>query len=267
MSTDLNAVDLAFIIDTTGSMGPFIEAARQQLVDAMTKLSTAADIRLNVGMVEYEDYCDKEVTRVHPFTSDLKSVQKKLAAMRAGGGGDPPEAVYEGVKAACQVLEWRRHARRLGILIGDAPPHAFAHWYAEVFGDRRFRSDGDSYPKECPSGLDPHRASALCESNGITLYGICMGSFPVTEAAFTRITGPTGGWAEAARPGNEVVEAIIKRITKEFEQIDLDGSVFEFVKEHGSSSEALARHAEKTGVAYGAIVQSVARLGKRDLID
>ena len=39
MMKALNHVDLCFVIDTTGSMGGFIQAAKQQLLDTIQLLS------------------------------------------------------------------------------------------------------------------------------------------------------------------------------------------------------------------------------------
>lgn len=42
--------------------------------------------------------------------------------MELGIGGDGPEAVTAGLKAAME-LEWRPAASKMAVLIADAPPH------------------------------------------------------------------------------------------------------------------------------------------------
>jgi hypothetical protein len=51
----LNQVDVCFIVDTIGSIGSFIKAAKQQLLDAISLLSSDREIDLRVGLVEYRD--------------------------------------------------------------------------------------------------------------------------------------------------------------------------------------------------------------------
>ena len=41
-------------------------------------------------------------------------------------GGDGPEAVSAGLKAACD-MEWRPNAAKIAVLIADAPPHVSHH--------------------------------------------------------------------------------------------------------------------------------------------
>lgn len=70
MTKALNYVDLCFVIDTTGSMGSFIQAAKQQLLDTIQLLSADSDIDLQVGLVEYRDHPPQDssfVTRVYPL--------------------------------------------------------------------------------------------------------------------------------------------------------------------------------------------------------
>src|ERR1044071_5396679 len=85
-------------------------------------------IVLFVGFVEYRDHPPQEktfVTRVNPLTSDIKRMQKAINSLKADGGGDAPEAVYDGVFAACKQIEWRPFSCRFTLLVGDAPPHGY----------------------------------------------------------------------------------------------------------------------------------------------
>src|SRR5437879_5656506 len=125
MSDEINAVDLAFVVDTTGSMGGLITTAQSQMIKMLQELTKAADMRLNLGVVEYRDHPpqDKMVYRVYQLTEHMQKAQKVINGLEANGGGDAPEAVLDGIVAACKELAWRRSARRLLVLVGDAPPH------------------------------------------------------------------------------------------------------------------------------------------------
>jgi hypothetical protein len=112
--SEINQVDIAFIVDTTGSMGPFIAAAQRQMVSMIDGLAAAANVSMRLGIVQYRDHPpqDKLVSEAFDFTADRKIAQATIAALKADGGGDGPEAVLDGVYAACLELTWREHARR-----------------------------------------------------------------------------------------------------------------------------------------------------------
>jgi Mg-chelatase subunit ChlD len=73
-------------------------------------------------MVLYKDYFDEYLTRILPFTSDMRVFQRNIDGIRVGGGRDIPEAVHEAIYDAATRFPWKAGLRRI-ILIGDAPPH------------------------------------------------------------------------------------------------------------------------------------------------
>jgi hypothetical protein len=82
-------VDLAFVLDTTGSMGEEIEAVKSTIRTVAARLgSEQTDVR--IGLVEYKDRGDPEVTHTYPFLSDLRAFSRSVAGISAGGGGDTP---------------------------------------------------------------------------------------------------------------------------------------------------------------------------------
>ncbi|HTM22504.1 MAG TPA: vWA domain-containing protein [Kofleriaceae bacterium] len=116
-------VDVAVILDTTGSMAEEITAVKQtiqQVADGLGNLG--ADVRIE--LVEYRDVGDEFVTRVYPFTTDLAAFAGKVERIEADGGGDRPEHVDAGLATAVNALAWNPQAvARVAFLIGDAPPH------------------------------------------------------------------------------------------------------------------------------------------------
>ncbi|HEU5370741.1 MAG TPA: VWA domain-containing protein, partial [Ktedonobacterales bacterium] len=114
---EINALDLAFIVDTTGSMGGLIRAAQQQMITMINALAHATEVDMRLGVVEYRDHPPQDtlVFRAHDFTSDLDQAQKSINQLKAEGGGDTPESVLDGVLAACQKLSWHPHARRIAV--------------------------------------------------------------------------------------------------------------------------------------------------------
>ena len=120
------AVDIAFVVDTTGSMGDDIDAVKAKLSDLVANLaSTNPDWQ--VGVAEYRDLGDPFVARiVQPLTATESLVQAGIAALDVAGGGDFCEHVYAGLDAAIADLAWRTGAHHRIVLVGDAPPHHYA---------------------------------------------------------------------------------------------------------------------------------------------
>lgn len=119
----IRPVDLAFVLDTTGSMSEEI-AAVKATIQKVAKSLGSSEIKVRVGLVEYKDKGDEFVKRVYPMTSDLGSFQTKIAGLNASGGGDAPEHMTAGLHAALAELQWSPDAvARMAFVIGDAPPH------------------------------------------------------------------------------------------------------------------------------------------------
>jgi len=116
-------IDLAFVLDTTGSMSEEIDAVKQTIRMVAEKLSTdQTDVR--IGLVEYKDRGDDVVTKAYPFSSDLAGFSRSVSGLAASGGGDLPEDMQKGVQEALEKLAWRTDAvSRMVVVIADAPPH------------------------------------------------------------------------------------------------------------------------------------------------
>lgn len=117
-------LDVAFVLDTTGSMGDELARLKQTIEYIhfqITHFEPRPDVRF--GMVLYRDRGDEYRTRVVPFTADMKEFVRRLATVRAGGGGDTPEDVQEALRQAMWKLDWRPRGVKIAFLVGDAPPH------------------------------------------------------------------------------------------------------------------------------------------------
>jgi uncharacterized protein YegL len=120
------AVEVAFVLDTTGSMGGLIEGAKRKIWSIATAIVDSnpdADIRM--GLVAYRDIGDDYVTRTFDLTTDIQDLYANLLELKARGGGDWPESVNEALDVAVNKLRWTSSGdvRRIVFLVGDAPPH------------------------------------------------------------------------------------------------------------------------------------------------
>lgn len=118
-------LDLALVVDTTGSMGDELEYLKSELRSIVrTVHDRFPQVDLRIGLVFYRDTGDEYVTRPFDFTADIAAVRKNLRDQSAAGGGDIPEAMERGLEEADR-LSWRDgNTARVMFLIADAPPHA-----------------------------------------------------------------------------------------------------------------------------------------------
>jgi post-segregation antitoxin (ccd killing protein) len=119
-------VEVAFVLDTTGSMGGLLEGAKRKIWSIATAIVDSnpdADIRM--GLVAYRDIGDDYVTKTFDLTTDIQDLYANLLEMKARGGGDWPESVNEALDVAVNKLRWTLSSdtRRIVFLVGDAPPH------------------------------------------------------------------------------------------------------------------------------------------------
>lgn len=131
-SGDVNqgqALEMVFVLDTTGSMGGLLEGAKQRIWgivnDVMQKQSHP---RVRVGLVAYRDKDDDYVTKVLPLTEDLDKVYTTLMDYEAAGGGDLPEDVRRALADGVKNAGWsqpRQGIAQIIFLIGDAPPQSY----------------------------------------------------------------------------------------------------------------------------------------------
>lgn len=116
-------IDVAFILDSTGSMAEEI-AAVKTTIQKVARGLRGSNVRIRIGLVEYKDRGDSFVTRVFAMSTNLEGFSRQVEAVQAMGGGDTPESVNEALHVGIHDLAWNeRSLARLAFLVGDAPPH------------------------------------------------------------------------------------------------------------------------------------------------
>ena len=120
-----NVVDVAFVVDATGSMGDEITYLQAELTDVLNRIKTFnSTLSLRAGSVFYRDLGDDYVTKLSPLSSNFSQTQSFVNDNHAGGGGDFPEAVDQALYVAINNLEWSENAlARIAFIVLDAPPH------------------------------------------------------------------------------------------------------------------------------------------------
>ncbi|MEK7431529.1 MAG: vWA domain-containing protein [Cyanobacteriota bacterium] len=119
-------LDLTFLVDATGSMGDEIASIQKTIKDVSTKIQNLSPKpeKIRYSLVSFRDRGDIYRVKRYDFTTNLGFFQDSLNELAAGGGGDYPESVNEGLDQAINKVTWTdNNAIRLVFLVGDAPPH------------------------------------------------------------------------------------------------------------------------------------------------
>jgi von Willebrand factor type A domain len=148
-------LDLAIVLDTTGSMGDEVSYLKSEIRSIAAAVKDKfPQVNQQFALVLYRDEGDEYVTRTFDFTPSIEAFQKNLAAQRAAGGGDEPEAMHKALEDSLQ-LRWRGgNTARVLFLITDAPPHQ-QHLGRTMAAADRLRRDGTAiYPVACSGYKD-----------------------------------------------------------------------------------------------------------------
>jgi len=127
--------DLVIVLDATLSMETPIRRLREQAAHLSDAL-TAALPRLRIAVVVYRDEGARRPMEALGFTESTQRLVFFMNRIRTepgldgAGRHDAPEQPERGLQAATS-LAWRNGARRVVLLVGDAPPRADGLWSAQ----------------------------------------------------------------------------------------------------------------------------------------
>lgn len=162
-----SVIDIAFCLDTTGSMSGLLEGAKTKIWSIVNTISTAKPRpTLRIALIGYRDLNDAYVTRVYDFTTNLEAMYGNLRDFQAQGGGDEPEHVNQALHESIHKLNWSKNSAALKILylVGDAPPHL-----------------------DYQDGFDYKRVSRRAAATGIIINTIQCGNTQSTQLVWQEI--------------------------------------------------------------------------------
>jgi len=204
-------LDVAFVLDTTGSMSDEIDRIKRSLLDVTARLrAIAGQLDLRYAAILYRDRGDAYVTRAIPFTNDLASFDAALRQVVAAGGGDGPESVNRALADAI-ALDWREGAAKVAFLVGDAPPHL-------------------DYPNDVP--YDRSALEAL--RRGIRVHAVAasgLETYPNGALVFRRIAQLTRGKFVFIEYGSTASSADMHGVTGAVTSNNLDEILFRQIRE------------------------------------
>ncbi|MDP2176142.1 MAG: T9SS type A sorting domain-containing protein [Bacteroidota bacterium] len=118
-------LEIAFIVDATGSMGDEIRYLQSELTDVINRVQKRNRcLQIKTGSVFYKDHGDDYLTRVLPLSYNPATTVNFIGEQAAGGGGDFPEAIDVAIEQGINQLGWsNQHNPKIMFLVLDAPPH------------------------------------------------------------------------------------------------------------------------------------------------
>lgn len=128
-------VQCCFLIDATGSMARWLDAAKTQTRKIVADLrNDNPDLTLEVGAVFYRDFGDDGRFMDISFTQDVERFVQDIQPVVATGGDDTCEDVAGGFEHML-ALNWEDADVKHLFFITDAPPHGRT-WHAVHVDDR-----------------------------------------------------------------------------------------------------------------------------------
>lgn len=115
-----NPVDLIMVIDTTGSMKPYLRAIKSE-IKTISKNIISKNENSRIGFMLYRDTKDKYLTKKIEFNNNIEEIERESKYFYADGGGDKAEPMYEAIQQALEKFEFQNE-NRIIVVITDAKP-------------------------------------------------------------------------------------------------------------------------------------------------
>ena len=116
-----DGLDIVITFDSTGSMQGEIDQVKDK-IERIGKVLFDLVPKTRLSICTYRDQGDDYIVKGRPLTDNLAKVVLFLNDINASGGGDEPEAVERGLQWSIINNDFRRRARKVILLFGDAPP-------------------------------------------------------------------------------------------------------------------------------------------------
>ncbi len=231
-------VEVAFVLDTTGSMAGLIEGAKHKIWSIANQLASGQPRpQVRIALVAYRDRGDLYVTQVRDLTDDIDAVYADLQRLTADGGGDTPESVNQALHEAVTKLAWSSdpNVYRAIFLVGDAPPHL------DYQGDVAF---GDSVSR--------------ARQRGIVVNAVQCGDSAETTPIWQKIASTGGGTFAAIRQDGGML-ALTTPMDEELSSLNRD--LASTLVPYGAQSEQAELEAKRDRAAAASPSAVASRLG------
>ena len=177
-----SSLDVVFVIDTTGSMEPYIHEVRDNILKIMEDVFEYSQ-GVRMGVVAYKDHGDEGedefyLTKILPLTFDKKEMVEFLRSpdLHIGVGGNDAEAVECALNDAVNLSWGLSRTPKAIVLVGDKPAHGVI----------------DSF-RACTRMKDYRQEVEAIKAKGIKIYPILCNNIHETESSFRWMASETGG--------------------------------------------------------------------------
>ena len=222
-AASLRKLDLAFVVDTTGSMSDDIRQVKADMKEYLNDLDESG-MDFRIAIVDYRDFPERSGYRDYPyrvqidFTSDYDVILAGIEGLSIGSGGDWQETVYSALIDGVNELSWRSDAGKAAILMGDAPaldPEPYTNYTAD--DTIRSLKTGSIAMEDHIKAAGFLSASQMItpmanERSAITLFAIATNSRAEVVDNFTYLTKGTGGETYTLTSGTSDISKIIEEI-------------------------------------------------------
>jgi hypothetical protein len=261
----LRFLDVVFVIDSTGSMTPYIEEVKRKVISIITEIEEAAIApSVDFGIVVYGDHPPQDtiVTKSFPLTSNHQKILDHVHSLPRTSGGDYAEAVVDGIHEGIE-MQWRQGSHKVVVLMGDAPPHGYKRARGEI-GDLVFATADDGYPQGCPCGLDPMQEAHRAQQKGIVIYAVGVNAQSDVREVFSRIARVTEGEYLDLGSANGLSEMILRLLRREVRKMETDIRTYTAVqKTRVLNADSLSK---ELGIPKEQAQESLTRLMKKGII-
>lgn len=193
------AVDIVFVIDITGSMGPVLDQVKAGAISFHDRLMATMTAKgkqvsaLRLRVVAYRDYYadPSDALFQTPFFTlpdEAHTFNTYVHGLHAGGGWDEPESGLEGLAVAMQS-DWQRgldRRRHVVVLFTDASAHPLEAAHGRSI---------PGYPPYIPTTLnalsdawdDPHQAMMEFSAKRLLLYAPDMYPWSIISSSWDNV--------------------------------------------------------------------------------
>jgi Mg-chelatase subunit ChlD len=251
LSEKLGQLDLVFVVDNTGSMGPYIQNVKTKILEIIRTIKKEEMVhRLRVGLVSYRDHPPEEttyITQKYELSPDTSQIESYVMQMAASGGGDGPEAVSTALQVM-NKMEFLNESGKIAVLIGDAPPHGV--------------ESGDRWPDGTPDGANWAEEAKRAFGKGLVIHTV--GCFPeITNyeqgvKTYEKIAADSQGRFIPLQKAELLVNIITGLAVEEIDKIAIQKSILDDL---GVSMEDFPADEEFTEAKISEIVAKVQAKG------
>lgn len=216
-------VDIVFIIDTTGSMEPYINGVKTSVLEFMEHIEEAG-FNINAGALAYADCINPEdnpagipedekaawaVVDYSSLGSDLSEigdtynfVEGLHASYKGYHGSDYPEGLFDSIWWAYENYEFRLGAQKMFIVLTDAPSWGEGHNSYEVHSDTPWTDA--NLAEELRGEVITHVVSTAIDTEELEYYDGSYDPKYLAESGGPNDSSGTGGiWFEM-ETGDEI---------------------------------------------------------------